>query len=88
MGAVKTIFGREPVLWQTAVLAVINLLVVFKFIEWTAVQIGTVNAVVAAVLGLIVRSVVTPLADPNKSVNGVKVPLVLEPAALAEAMKA
>lgn len=78
MDTVKTIFGREPVVWQTAVMAIVNLLVVFDVIDMSAAQTGAVNTALAAVLGLIVRSVVTPLVDPKKKVNGETVRLVPE----------
>lgn len=60
-----TIFKREPVLWQTAVMAIINLLVVFKILNLSGAEIGAINTALAAVLGVIVRQVVTPLADPR-----------------------
>jgi ABC-type transport system involved in cytochrome bd biosynthesis fused ATPase/permease subunit len=83
MDKIRTIFGREPVVWQTALMALVNLLVVFGVINWTAAQIGAVNAALAAILGLIVRSVVTPLADPRKNVDGTLVPLVPDPTVIA-----
>jgi hypothetical protein len=61
----STILKREPVLWQTLILAIINLLVVFDLVNLTDVQLGAINAGVAAVLGFIVRQQVTPLADPR-----------------------
>lgn len=73
-----TILGREPVVLQTAVFALINLLVAFDVVHWTALQIGTVNAIVAAILGVIVRQVVTPLVDPKKKIDGQMVPLTPE----------
>jgi hypothetical protein len=60
-----TILKREPVLWQTLILAIINLLVVFGLLHLTDVQLGAVNGALAAVLGFIVRSQVTPLSDPR-----------------------
>lgn len=50
----------EPVLIQVAVVALINLAVSFGF-ELTGDQIASINAAVAAVLGLIVRQRVTPV---------------------------
>ena len=79
MDQIKNIFGREPVLWQTAIMALINLLVAFNVWNPTATQISAINAALAAVLGLIVRSVVTPLADPKKKVGDHTVKLVLQP---------
>lgn len=60
-----TILKREPVIWQTLILAIINLLVVFNVVDLTDVQLGAINAVVAAVLGFLVRHQVTPLAGPR-----------------------
>jgi len=64
-----TILRREPVVWQALVLAVINLLVVFELVHLTDIQLGSVNAALAAVLGFIVRQRVTPLADPRTAQN-------------------
>jgi hypothetical protein len=64
-----TILKREPVLWQALILAIINLLVVFDLLHLTDVQLGAVNAAIAAVLGFIVRQQVTPLADPRTKDN-------------------
>lgn len=61
------VLKREPVLIQAAILAIINLLVAFSVLNWTATQLSAVNAVLAAVLGLITRQVVTPLSDPKNS---------------------
>ncbi len=60
-----TILKREPVLWQALIFAIIILLVVFDVMRLTDVQLGAVNAAVAAVLGFIVRQQVTPVADPR-----------------------
>lgn len=56
------IFGREPVLVQGLLLAVLNLLVVLDVLHLTDVQLGGVNTAIAAVLGFIVRQKVEPLA--------------------------
>lgn len=66
----NSIFGREPVIIQTLVLAAINLAVVFNWVTVTPTQIAAINGAMAAVLGLIVRKVVTPLADPKMKFNG------------------
>lgn len=71
------IFKREPVLWQGLVLATLNLLIVFGVIDVTEVQLGAINVFVAAVLGFIVRSVVTPLARPRNSAGEDLVPAAL-----------
>jgi len=60
-----TILKREPVLIQAAALALFNLLGAFGFLHWTCSQLTAANAAIAAVLGLIVRRVVTPLNDPR-----------------------
>ena len=58
-------FKREPVIVQAAVFALFNALGAFGVVSWTCAQIAAANAVVAAVLGLITRRLVTPLADPK-----------------------
>lgn len=63
------IFRREPVIIQTLVLALINLLVAFNVVDLTATQLAAVNTAVAAVLGFITRQVVTPLADPRNNLG-------------------
>jgi len=60
-----TIFKREPVLIQAAALAVFNVLGAFGFIHWSCSQLTAANAAIAAILGIIVRQVVTPLNDPR-----------------------
>jgi hypothetical protein len=55
------IFRREPVLFQTLLVSVLNLLVVFNLLHLTDVQLGAVNTALAAVLGFIVRQQVKPL---------------------------
>lgn len=60
-----TLFGRKPVVIQTLVFAVLNLLVAFDVVTLTASQLGAINAVVAALLGVWVGRVVTPLSDPK-----------------------
>jgi hypothetical protein len=69
---------REPVLWQTLVTAIINLLVVFDILHLTDVQLGAVNAALAAILGFLVRQQVTPVSDPRTS-NGQPANLVPKP---------
>jgi hypothetical protein len=61
------ILRREPVVIQTLIFAILNTLIAFNVVELTATQIGAINALVAAVLGVIVRQVVTPLADPRNN---------------------
>ncbi|MGI5500121.1 hypothetical protein [Lentzea sp. CA-135723] len=53
---------REPVLLQAAFLALINLLVAFGLVELTAEQTGALVGVLAAVLGLWARRLVTPVS--------------------------
>lgn len=52
-------FGREPVLWTTAIRSVILALVAFG-LDWTAQQIGATMLAVEAILALITRSQTTP----------------------------
>lgn len=53
-------FGREPILWLTAGSALINLAVGFG-LGWTAEQVSLVNVALAALVGLIARSRVSPV---------------------------
>jgi hypothetical protein len=64
---------RQPVIYQTFVMATINLAVVLDLLHLTDVQLGGVNAFLAALLGIIVQRRVTPLARPR---NKAKQPLV------------
>jgi hypothetical protein len=66
-GGVRMIFRREPVVFQTLVFAILNGLIAFELVDLSAAQIGAINALVAAILGFIVRTVVTPLADPRNN---------------------
>lgn len=59
-----TIFGREPALIAGAIDAVINLAISFHWLVLTGDQIAQVNIVMAAVIALIVRQVVTPTSAP------------------------
>lgn len=52
----------EPSYSAGAVMAVINLLVVFNVMSLTADQLSAINTVVAAVLAVVVRRAVTPLS--------------------------
>lgn len=52
--------GREPVLWMIAAQALIALAIAFG-VDLTADQVAAVMAAIAGVLGLIVRSRVTPV---------------------------
>jgi uncharacterized membrane protein len=53
-------FGREPVLWTTAIRSVILLATVFG-LQWTTEQIAAIMVAVEAVLALVTRSQVTPV---------------------------
>jgi hypothetical protein len=55
-----TIFGREPVLFLAAVAAVLNLAVGFG-LDVSAEQLALANTAVAAVVGFVARSQVTPV---------------------------
>lgn len=52
---------REPVALGSAVTAVLNALVLLGVLDLSAEQIGGINVAVAAVLGILVRSRVTPV---------------------------
>jgi len=74
MGMVKA----NPVLVvQTLPLAVINLLAAFGVFTPTPEQLGSVNAVLAVVLGIVTRTQVTPTngtPPPAKTVGTSQVP--------------
>ena len=55
------LFDREPVLWLTACSAIVNMAVGFG-LGWTAEQVSLVNVALAAIVGVIARSRVTPVS--------------------------
>ena len=59
------IFGREPVLTQGLVMAFLNFLLAFGVVSLTDAQVGSINMLLAALIGFVVRDVVTPLARPR-----------------------
>lgn len=62
----KTIFGREPVLILAAIMAVVILANEFG-VDVSDGQRTAIEAAVGAVLALIARSQVTPVASVNQS---------------------
>lgn len=54
-------FGREPVLWTTAIRSLILLGTAFG-LKWSAEQIAATMIAVEAILALVVRSSVTPVS--------------------------
>lgn len=58
------IFGREPALIAGFIAIAINLAISFG-LKLSAEQVSLLNALVVAGLSLIVRQVVTPVADPR-----------------------
>ena len=68
-------------LFQTLILAIINLGIAFQVVNLSDAQIGAINVALAAILGFIVRTVVTPLAKPQNSQGQNLVPEVPTPAA-------
>ncbi len=58
------IFGREPALIAGFIAIAINLAISFG-LKLSAEQVSLLNALVVAGLSLIVRQVVTPVADPH-----------------------
>lgn len=60
-------FGREPVLWLTAIRAFVILVTAFG-LELTVEQIGAVYLSAEAILSLVTRSQVTPVE--SESLNG------------------
>ena len=57
------IFGREPALIAGAIAIAINLAISFG-LNLTSDQVALINALVVAVLAIIVRQSVTPTAEP------------------------
>lgn len=62
------IFGREPVLWLSAIQAVIALAVGFG-LDLTGEQQGLIHATSAALLSLIVRSQVVPVETHDEQLE-------------------
>lgn len=60
----NTIFGREPAVIAGAIRAIILCATAFG-LHWTAEQIGATMLAVEAVLTVIVRQSVTPVASPQ-----------------------
>lgn len=58
------IFGREPAAIAAAIAIAINLAISFG-LKLTIEQVALINALVVAVLGLLVRHVSTPVASPR-----------------------
>jgi hypothetical protein len=58
------LFGREPAAIAGVIAIAINLALTFG-LRWTAEQVSLVNALVIAVLSLVVRQSVTPVSAPQ-----------------------
>jgi uncharacterized membrane protein len=58
------IFGREPAAIAAVIAIAINLGITFG-LNLTVEQVAIINALVVGILGLIVRQVVTPTANPE-----------------------
>jgi hypothetical protein len=56
---------REPAAAQALILAFIALGIAFGWWQWTDAQTGAVVGIAAALLGMFVRSQVTPLVAPT-----------------------
>src|SRR5258708_25677334 len=61
------LWNREPVAISALVLAFVNLLIVFSVIHMSYQQIGATNMFLAALLGVLIRGAVTPVASPKDS---------------------
>ena len=64
MTRLTSLWGREPAMILAVVQAALAFFVVFG-LRLSAEQIGAVLALTAAVLGLLTRSQVTPVASPR-----------------------
>ena len=58
---------REPAAIAAAIIAVLQVLVIFNVVTLTVDQLATVNTAMVLVLGLFVRQVTTPTASPTLS---------------------
>ena len=56
---------REPAATEALILAFIALGIAFGWWQWTNAQTGAVIGIAAALLGMFVRSQVTPLVQPT-----------------------
>ncbi len=68
----RTIFGREPVMYLAIVKAAVVLIVAFGF-ELEAEQVAAVYVLAEAVLAFVARGQVTPVEDPRPSTGAVGV---------------
>ena len=68
MPTTPALFGREPALILGAVNALLAVAVGFG-LDVTPEQVGLINAAVAAVLAVIVRAQVTPVAEVSERVE-------------------
>lgn len=62
------IFGRNPTVIAGAIAIAINLAITFG-LKLTAEQVSLINALVIAILAIIVRDQVTPVSDPKLPVG-------------------
>lgn len=56
----KALLDKEPAVITSTLVAIVNALVLFNVLSWTAEQIAGANVALLAVLGLFVRAKVTP----------------------------
>jgi hypothetical protein len=63
--ATATWVRREPAAAQTIILAFIAIGIAFQWWHWSSAQTGAVVGIAAALLGMFVRSQVTPLIQPT-----------------------
>jgi hypothetical protein len=61
--SLKNLLRKEPVAIGTALVAVLNALVLLGVLSLTAAQLGGINTAVVLVLGLFTRNAVTPNAS-------------------------
>lgn len=62
-------FNLEPVAVSAAVVAVLNALILLNVLSLTPDQVAAINAAVVAVLALVVRNRVTPVAKFDHMVD-------------------
>jgi hypothetical protein len=64
-GTIKIWVRKEPAATEALVLAFIALGIAFGWWQWSNAQTGAVIGIAAALLGMFVRSQVTPLIEPT-----------------------
>jgi hypothetical protein len=62
---INTAWSQEPVAIQALIMSFVNLMIVFGVVQFTDQQIGAINMFLAALLAVLARRAVTPVANPR-----------------------